>query len=148
MPSAPKTAPIVLSIEPGSPEYKVVETLRDRFATTSEEGKKRRANGKDLVGQVISNLLLKASAETLNAFSEESINKPGANGKEAKVKIKDVIQSIADARAVASTSAGKVDVRKMSADERARLLKEIEEANRADEAAKKAGKGTTGVTPV
>ena len=139
MPSAPKAAPIVLSIAPGSPEYKVVETLRVRFATTSDEGKKRRANGKDLVGQVISNLLLKASAETLTAFSEESTNKPGTNGTEAKLKIKDVIQSIAAARTTSSSTA--VDLSKLSDDELTAELKRREEA-------KKAGKGTTGVTAV
>jgi hypothetical protein len=69
MPTTAKATPIELTIAPETPEYKVVETLRVQFGTVSDKtGKTRRANGTDLVGQVISNLLLKASAETLAAL--------------------------------------------------------------------------------
>jgi len=140
MPTAAKTTPIELTIAPETPEYKVVETLRVQFGTISEKtGKTRRANGTDLVGQVISNLLLKASAETLTALSEEAVNKSGANGKEPTLKIKEVIQGIIDARSSAST--GAVDLSKLTDEELAAELKRREEA-------KKAGKGTKDVAAI
>jgi len=140
MPAAPKQTPIELTIAPESPEYKVVETLRVAFGTVSEKtGKTRRANGTDLVGQVISNLLLKASAETLAALSGEAVNKPGSNGKEPTLKIKEVIQAIADARSTVST--GAVDLSKLTDEELAAELKRREEA-------KKAGKGTKDVSAI
>lgn len=149
MPSAPKAAPIVLSIEPSSPEYKVVDRLRELFAThNAETGKTRRANGTDLVSQVISNVLLKATAETLDALSNDAANKAGSNGKEPKLKVKEVFQTIADARPVAGSSGGTVDVKKMTTEERARLLKEIEEANRLEDESRKAGKGTKNVAEI
>ena len=118
----------------------MVETLRVQFGSVSERtGKTRRANGTDLVSQVISNLLLKASAETLAALSEEAVNKAGANGKEPTLKIKEVIQGIVDARA--SASVGAIDLSKLTDEELAAELKRREQA-------KKAGKSTKDVAAI
>ena len=134
MPSVAKASNFVVTIAPGTPEYKVVESLRTKFATKSEKGNIRRANGVDLVSQVISNLLLKASPDTLAALSKDSENKQTVNGTVPTLKIKDVIQSIVEARPVLSSR--EIDVIKLTKDERAKLRKELDEADESERAKK------------
>ena len=76
MPAAPKDKPVVIALDPKTPEWEVVEALRNRFVTTvtDKEGKPkitsagteqvRRASATEIVEKVLATVLLNASEET------------------------------------------------------------------------------------
>ncbi len=151
MPAAPKDKPVVIALDPKTPEWEVVEALRNRFVTTvtDKEGKPkitsagteqvRRASATEIVEKVLATVLLNASEETLSALASEAKDKVSSTGKAPKFSTKDFIENIVASR-IAKKS-GAVDITQLSDEELAAELKRREEA-------RKAGKGTKDVAAI
>ena len=140
MPAAPKDKPVVIALDPKTPEWEVVEALRNRFVTTvtDKEGKPkitsagteqvRRASATEIVEKVLATVLLNASEETLSALASEAKDKVSSTGTLPKFSTKDFIESIVASR---SKGTGSVDLSKLSDEELAAELKRREEAKKA-----------------
>ena len=150
MPAAPKDKPVVIALDPKTPEWEVVEALCNKFATmvTDKDGNPkvtsagkqqvRRASATEIVEKVLATVLLNASEETLSSLASEAKDKVNTAGKAPKFSTREFIENIVASRAV---SKGGVDLSKLSDEELAAELKRREEA-------KKAGKGTKDVAAI
>jgi UDP-N-acetylmuramyl pentapeptide synthase len=111
MPTTPKKAPFVVSLDAKAPEWEVVEAIRSKFVTTvidtetkkpkiNKEGQEqvRRVSGSEVVERLVTTLLLNASEETLSALASEAQDKPGTTGSKPKFSTKDFIESIIASR--------------------------------------------------
>ena len=143
---------IAFTLKTGTTPYKVVSVLQEQFKSPEKKNADgtvvapRKAQGRLLIDAMIEALCVYASAETLAALADDVKDK-GVGDKKGKAS--EYIAAIISARPTAtSSSSGGVDVKKMNAEQRARLRQEIEEADKAEAEATKAGKGTKEVAPV
>jgi len=161
MPVTTPPKPVEVKVGVNTKEWKVLETIRNNFATTvmgedkqpkinaKGEQQVRRVSGGDVVNRLLTTLLLDAPPETLEALAAVAKDKLNAKKELPAFKTSDFIRSIVTARAAAADSTtSKVDAKAMSAEERAALRRELDEADKLEAAAKQPGKGTKDVAAV
>lgn len=153
MPTNTKNKGVIATYEAGSPEWKVIEGICNRFVTPvkQKDGTPKivektgqpqiRKEGADKVLQrIVSALLLNASEETLSNLASEAVDKKTTAGVEPKFKVSEFIHAIVSSRPV-SGSDSEIDLTRLTDEQLAAELKRREEA-------KKAGKGTKDVSAV
>lgn len=144
MPAAPKGKPFVVALDVKTPQWKVVEALRNKFviAVTTDDGtpkltkagtqQVRRAAADEIVRKGLAIVLLNASPETLSALASPAQDKMTTAGNAPKFKTSEFIENVVACR----------DVRKSAVDASQLLDEKLLAEIKRREVVKKAGKGT------